>query len=104
MQSLPPELELRARLTLAALKIRKYDLDGGMHVNRAHAAVKVVMAKEHARERQASPRPFRSAQAGMCISAVRIVYKAYVRQGLQRARPLVFLTLSSVPSAFFHGV
>ena len=45
-----------ARLELARLLRFGLRFDGGMHVNRAHAAVKTDREKEHGRERQASNR------------------------------------------------
>ena len=61
MKALPPGLKLGDKRTLAALKIRKCDLDSGMRKDLAHATVKVAMSEEHACELQRVPRPFRSA-------------------------------------------
>ena len=46
-----PELESENTLTLAALEIRKCDLDSRTRKELARATVKVAMAEEHARER-----------------------------------------------------
>ena len=63
MKTLPPLLRTRATLTLAALKIRKRDLDHGARKDLARAMVKVPMVEVDARAAQAGPRPFRSAHA-----------------------------------------
>ena len=61
MKTLPPLLESGGTRTLAALKIRKCDLDSRTRKELARATVKVAMAEEHARERERAPRSFRSA-------------------------------------------
>ena len=62
MKALPPELRLGDALELARLLRFERRFDGGMHVKRVHAAVKSDRAKEHVRELQRVPRPFRSAR------------------------------------------
>ena len=64
MISLPPLLRSGRTLTLAALKIRKCDLDSRTRKELARATVKVAMAQVHARARERAPRPFRSAHDG----------------------------------------
>ena len=63
MKTLPPELKTRGTLTLAALKIRKCDLDSRTHKDLARATVKVAMSELHAHARERALRPFRSAHA-----------------------------------------
>ena len=63
MKTLPPLLRMGERLQLARLLRFEFRFDGGMRVNRAHAAVKTDRAKEDARELQRVPHPFRSAHA-----------------------------------------
>ena len=61
MKVLPPELRMRERLELARLLRFECRFDGRTHAKRVRAAVKSDRAKEHVRELQRVPRPFRSA-------------------------------------------
>ena len=63
MKVLPPLFQTSVTLTLAALKIRKCDLDSGTHKDLVRAMVKVAMSELHTRELQRVTRPFRSAHA-----------------------------------------
>ena len=56
MKALPPELKLGGTLTLAALKIRKCDLDSRTRKELARATVKVAFAYLQSRERERVPR------------------------------------------------
>ena len=62
MKTLPPGLRIRERLELARLLRFECRFDGGMHVNRVHAAVQSDRAKEHVRELQRVPQPFRTTE------------------------------------------
>ena len=62
MKALPPELRLGDALELARLLRFECRFDGRTHAKRVRAAVKSDRAKEHVRELQRVPQPFRTTE------------------------------------------